>query len=113
MTAIAKFGYIRSPALLKACRALACQHCGADDGTVCAAHSNQAQHGKGKSIKASDQYVASLCFTCHAALDQGSRLSQAQRLEMWSVAHQRTVRELLRRGLWPASVPVPDIRSFH
>lgn len=113
MTAIPKTTYVRSPALLKACRALPCQNCGRDDGTVCAAHSNQGRHGKGKAIKASDQYVASLCSTCHGALDQGSRMSQAQRLEMWSVAHHNTVRELLRRGLWPVSVPVPDIRSFH
>jgi hypothetical protein len=113
MTAIAKFTYIRSKPLLKACRSLACQHCGADDGTVCAAHSNQAQHGKGKSIKASDIFVASLCHRCHTALDQGSHLSRDERVAMWTAAHRKTVRELLRRGMWPMAVPVPDLRTFH
>lgn len=113
MTTIAKFEYVRSKPLLKACRAIACQHCGCDDGTVCAAHSNQSQHGKGKSIKASDIYVASLCFACHSELDQGSRLSRDERVEMWTAAHRKTVRLLLACGLWPADVPVPDLRVFH
>ena len=113
MTAVTKFTYVRSKPLLKACRALACQHCGADDGTVCAAHSNQAQHGKGKSIKASDVYVAALCFRCHSNLDQGAHLSRDERVELWTAAHRKTVRLLLARGLWPMAVPVPDLRTFH
>lgn len=113
MTAFPKRQYVRSPALLKACRSLPCQHCGRDDGTVCAAHSNQSQHGKGKAIKASDVFVAALCSTCHFDLDQGSRLSREERIVMWFAAWRATVRELLRRGLWPSNVPVPDIRSFH
>ena len=80
---------------------------------MCAAHSNQAQHGKGKSIKASDQYVASLCYRCHSHLDQGAQLSRAERDAMWTEAHRKTVRLLLARGLWPMAVPIPDIRSFH
>ena len=32
-----KYPYIRSPALLKACRAIPCTNCGRDDGTVVAA----------------------------------------------------------------------------
>lgn len=110
---IQKFDYVRSKPLLKACRLIPCQNCEADDGTVCAAHSNQAQHGKGKSIKASDQFVASLCFRCHSALDQGSHLSRDERVEMWTAAHRKTVRLLLARGLWPDAVPVPDLRVFH
>lgn len=110
---IAKFPYVRSKPLLEACREIPCQNCGTDDGTVCAAHSNQSQHGKGKSIKASDIYVASLCFNCHAALDQGSRMSRLERVCMWTEAHRKTVRLLVSRGLWPEAVPVPDIRVFH
>jgi len=113
VTAIAKFTYVRSKPLLQACRAIPCQHCGCDDGTVCAAHSNQAQHGKGKSIKASDIFVASLCYRCHSTLDQGAHLSRDERVEMWTAAHRKTVRLLLARGLWPATVAVPDIRVFH
>lgn len=102
-----KFNYIRSPALLKACRAIACTNCGRDDGTVVAAHSNQAKHGKGRSIKASDVFVASLCHECHSALDQGSKMSRSAREHLWNGCHRQTVIELVRCGLWPAGIPVP------
>ena len=102
-----KYPYIRSPALLKACRAIPCTNCGRDDGTVVAAHSNLAKHGKGRSIKASDVFVASLCSRCHAALDQGSLMSREDRERMWNACHMQTVRELVRGGLWPAGIPVP------
>ena len=104
-----KFQYIRSPALLRACRQIPCQNCGRDDGTVVAAHSNMAKHGKGRSIKASDVFVASLCFTCHSYLDQGSRLSRDERESMWDACHAETVRELMIRGLWPANIPIPGV----
>lgn len=104
-----KFQYIRSPALLKACRAIPCANCGRDDGTVCAAHSNQAKHGKGRSIKASDVFVASLCFTCHSDLDQGAHMSRTEREDKWERCHVFTVNELVRLGLWPESVPVPEL----
>ena len=104
---IPKFNYIRSPALLKASRAIACTHCGRDDGTVVAAHSNQAKHGKGRSIKAADVFVASLCHGCLSALDQGPLMSRADRERMWNACHLQTLRVLVRGGLWPAGVPVP------
>ena len=104
---IPKYPYIRSPALLKACRAIPCTNCGRADGTVCAAHSNQAKHGKGRSIKASDVFVASLCHTCHSELDQGSRMNRAERERMWNACHIQTLKELVRAGLWPAGIPVP------
>jgi hypothetical protein len=102
--------YVRSTALLDACRELACQHCGAagPHAGVCAAHSNWGVHGKGKSIKADDNRVASLCFTCHSAIDQGSRLDEHERQELWWPAHVRTVALLVHLSLWPAGVPVPD-----
>jgi hypothetical protein len=107
-----KFTYIRSPALLKACRELPCQYCGRQSGTVVAAHGNSASMGKGRGIKASDQYVASLCYTCHAAVDQGRNLTSEERWAIWWPAHQKTVRELHRLGLWPQDVPLPDIRDM-
>ena len=103
----AKFQYIRSPALLKACREIACTNCGRQDGTVCAAHSNQAVHGKGRSIKASDVFVASLCHACHSALDQGAAMNRAQREKLWDACHRQTVHELVRLDLWPVKVMVP------
>lgn len=111
MTACPKFTYIRSPALLAAVRTLDCQHCGRH-GPSDPAHSNQGAHGKGKAIKASDVFVAALCRVCHQMVDQGSTLSQDERIEVWSSAWRRTVRELVRRGMWPTRIPIPDIRVF-
>jgi hypothetical protein len=99
--AIPKFAYTRSPALMKAYRCIPCQHCGTDDGTVCGAHSNWAEHGKGRSIKASDEFCASLCFRCHTELDQGAGLTASQRKALWTTAHEKTVDALMRVGLWP------------
>ena len=105
---VPKFEYVRSPALLKACRELACQDCHRQDGTVVAAHSNYAMHGKGRGIKASDVYVAALCFRCHTLLDQSSLMNADRRKEMWTAAWIKTVAELVARGLWPKDVPIPD-----
>jgi hypothetical protein len=103
---------VRSRLLLEACRALPCQHSGVRDGTVVAAHSNWAEHGKGKGIKADDNRVAALCYAVHMELDQGTRWTRQERRQIWWDAHVKTVRELIRIGLWPLSVPVPDIRNF-
>lgn len=109
MTSIAKFHYVRSSTLLRACRELSCQYCGVSDGTVVAAHSNLAKHGKAKALKASDQYVASLCHTCHMAVDQGRVMTRSEREQLWTEAHLKTVRELVRLGLWPVNVPIPEL----
>lgn len=113
MTAIPKFNYIRSKALLTACREIPCQACGMADGTVCAAHSNEARHGKGRSIKASDVYVASLCHKCHSDLDQGNQMTRAERAGMWDTAHRNTVKTLVKRGLWPSEIEIPDTRVMN
>lgn len=109
--AVPKMAIVRSRPLLNACRLLACQCCGINDGTVVAAHSNALQHGKGKAMKASDVKVAALCWACHLCIDQGSRLSRQQRRDLWWKAHVKTVRLLVESGLWPASVAVPDIMN--
>lgn len=46
-----------------------CVSCGADDGTIVWAHSNQYLHGKGRGIKAHDIFGAYLCHKCHGWLD--------------------------------------------
>lgn len=108
---VKKFEYYRSRKLLDAVKTLPCQHCGASAPSD-PAHSNSASMGKGGRIKASDQYIAALCRQHHHEIDQGSKLSKAERLAMWDAAHIKTVRELLRRGLWPEDAPLPDIRRF-
>ena len=89
----------RSERLLKACRDLPCAHCGTEDGTVVAAHSNQLAHGKGRGMKAPDYMVAALCFSCHTAVDQGRELSREERRELWNEAWQKTIATLFERGV--------------
>lgn len=109
---VPKFAYVRDERLRDMCRALECQVCGAagPDAGVTWAHSNSSTHGKGRGIKASDVYVAAMCHTCHAALDQGKG-SRAENADTWRRAWARTVREALIRGIWPDGVPVPDTKE--
>ena len=96
---------------MEAYRKIPCQHCGVDDGSVCGAHSNEAQHGKGRGIKADDSACASLCHACHMDLDQGKDLSRLERQAMWHWAHVKTVAELTRRGLWPKGIDIPILEK--
>ena len=81
----------RNQKLLEAVRESPCQHCGVNDGTVCAAHSNQLRDGKGRGLKAHDYRIAALCFKCHSELDQGRDLSREERVNMFEDAHRATV----------------------
>lgn len=81
----------RNKKLLEVVRESPCQLCGAEDGTVVAAHSNQLRDGKGRSIKAHDYRIAALCFSCHSQIDQGSKMSREDRVEIWEMAHRKTV----------------------
>lgn len=81
----------RNQKLLEVVRQSPCQNCGTQDGTVCAAHSNQLRDGKGRSLKAHDYRVAALCFRCHSHLDQGYQMSKEERVELWESAHRKTV----------------------
>jgi len=80
----------RNKKLLEIVRESPCQLCGAEDGTVVAAHSNQLRDGKGRSIKAHDYRIAALCYTCHADIDQG-RMSREDKQDLWEMAHRKTV----------------------
>ena len=101
-----KHKYIRSKKLLEAARQIPCQCCGADDGTVVAAHTNWGG-GKGRGIKADDNMIASLCHSCHMNLDQGTTMSKTERMVIWFDAHFLTVHALKIHGLWPDDVPLP------
>ena len=89
----------RNKKLLQVVREIPCQHCGSQNGTVVAAHSNQLRDGKGKAIKAHDFRIAALCFTCHSDLDQGSKMSKQERIDMWEEAHRKTIGELFMREI--------------
>lgn len=92
--AVEKFDYVRSKPLMDVYRRLPCQWCGHTVGVV-GAHSNWAEHGKGRSVKASDIYCASLCFACHADLDSGRSMDADERRHLWDVAHMRTMNALI------------------
>lgn len=93
-----------SEALTVAVRAYPCQHCGADDGTVCAAHANWSEFGKGGTRKADDIYIAAMCFRCHTWLDQGKGKDptgvwdDTEKKEVWLRAFIKTLLLLVLDG---------------
>ena len=95
---------LRVPALLRLARDQSCTNCGAEDGTIVAAHSNWSDHGKGMSIKAHDIYHAHLCVACHSWLDQGGKTdptgqySVASKREMFTRCMERTWLRLWQQG---------------
>jgi len=88
----------RNKRLLEAVREAPCMACGAADGTVVAAHSNQLRDGKGRGLKAHDYRIAALCYRCHMNLDQGKDLTKEQRVELWEEAHRETIGWLFENG---------------
>lgn len=97
---IPKFNYFRSKKHLQNVANLPCQNCYIE-GETQAAHSNWAEHGKGRGIKASDEFTAALCQKCHTELDQGAKLNKEQRRMLWQMAYQKTVAQLKGQGKWP------------
>ena len=89
----------RNKQLLEIVRKSPCQHCGIEDGSVVAAHSNQLRDGKGRGIKSSDAMIAALCNNCHMEIDQGSKLSKQERVEFWEEAHRKTIGWLFENNL--------------
>lgn len=95
-------GHFRSPELLK----LAAGHeCTLRIEGVCArgpcvsAHSNQSCHGKGRSIKAHDCFIAFGCDPCHREIDQGKRFTRQQKIDIWTRGHNETLPILMREIL--------------
>lgn len=79
---------------LERIRALACCNCGASPRSQ-AAHSNFGIHGKGKGVKASDEYTIPLCVTCHQNFDQNlSQQTRQQQLD-WFNKKLKFVNEVL------------------
>jgi hypothetical protein len=89
----------RNKKLLEAVRDCPCQLCGAQDGTIVAAHSNQMRDGKGRGLKAHDYRIAALCFKCHYEIDQGAKMSRQERVDAWESAHRSTIGWLFESGL--------------
>ena len=86
----------RSKKLLEAIRECPCANCGAEDGTVIAAHRNES---KGMGIKVSDALVAALCFQCHTDLDQGKTMNREERREFWNQAYIKTMQYMIENNM--------------
>lgn len=86
----------RSKKLLEKLRECPCGICGAQDGTVIAAHRNE---GKGMGIKVSDALTAALCYQCHMTLDQGKDLSREERRNLWNKAFINTAQYMIENEL--------------
>jgi hypothetical protein len=101
-----KTQYVRNKRLLEVVASLNCQNCGHYQSQ--AAHSNW-HGGKGRGIKASDNYVAALCQSCHHDVDQGNELTKDERQTIWVNAHLKTLHYLLITDQWPVNVPITDL----
>ena len=88
----------RNPKLLKLAKDAPCMICGAMDGTIVAAHSNQLRDGKGTGIKSHDFRCSFLCNLCHTMIDNGKELSREERVDVWENAHRRTIAWLFNSG---------------
>lgn len=87
MGARPKFAYLRSKPYRMFCSSLEC-FCCRIQGYSQAAHSNQARHGHGRGIKASDEYIWPLCAArpghqgCHYLHDNCIDMTKAERDEL-------------------------------
>ena len=84
---------MRDAKRLAAIRKLLCVRCGNPNSQ--AAHSNSSKHGKGRSIKSSDQFTIPLCAICHAAFDRfelGNRAESEAMFEKWLVKTELMMR---------------------
>ena len=76
---------------------LECMECGANDGTIVAAHTNQ---GKGLAIKAPDSHLLAICARCHSRLDQPGldARTKALRRDHEDAINLKTLRTMIERG---------------
>ncbi|MGQ1340848.1 DUF968 domain-containing protein [Acinetobacter baumannii] len=85
---------MRSPKRLAEIRKLPCVRCGNPNSQ--AAHSNSAKHGKGRGIKASDEFTVPLCHSCHHQFDTfqlGNRAESEAMFEKWLVKTELMMRK--------------------
>jgi hypothetical protein len=78
MGARPKFNYVRSEPYRRYVASQACFACGIE-GQSQACHSNQAKHGKGRSIKASDVFTWPLCVRHHREHDHCLEMTKSER----------------------------------
>lgn len=76
-----KFQYLRSESYRRFVASFECFACRIQ-GQSQACHSNQSRHGKGKSIKASDEFIFPLCIRHHREHDQCLDMTKEERDEI-------------------------------
>jgi len=105
--------HFRSPELLAIARTQRCtlRLSGCIGGPCVAAHSNQAKHGKGKSIKAHDCFIAFACDPCHRELDQGKNYSRAEKEAAFERAHIESLPILFRAVMREPSARRPTVKA--
>lgn len=105
--AVAQKFHYTNPKIHKHAEGQVCQCCGADDGTIVAAHCNQQEHGRGAFLQAHDLFLAYLCSKCHYWLDYGKGTSpcglyqdtRQDKKEMFAQAMCKTLLILVRDGV--------------
>lgn len=91
----------RSRKLLDAAKGEPCIACGADDGTVVAAHySGMGSHGlgKGTGTKVSDIAAAHLCHRCHTEMDSYAQGNTTERSQVFLMLILKTIVKLAENG---------------
>jgi hypothetical protein len=86
-----KIDYFRSSAMMSAMKHFCCARCGIDDGTICGAHRDSQDAGKGRGIKSHD-LVAALCHKCNQLMTVDKSLTKNERDWMWDRAFYETMR---------------------
>lgn len=96
----------RNHKLLSLAKHSPCQNCGADDGTIVAAHGNGSEFGKGIGMKGHDCYICFICHRCHYELDHGKAMSREEKRDMFIRAMHKTWLWLRKNELyWSIAKP--------
>ena len=85
---------MRSRKRLAEIRKLPCVRCGNPNSQ--AAHSNSSRDGKGRGIKASDEFTVPLCHSCHHQFNTfqlGNRAESEAMFEKWWVRVERMLNQ--------------------
>jgi hypothetical protein len=72
---------------------------GCEGGAGEPAHSNQAIHGKGGSLKAADVFHVPACRSCHRELDQGRTMDRETKFAVWNRTYGMYLPQLFEFGL--------------
>lgn len=98
---VQKYGNVDNKRLTDLARGQACTFnfphvCNYDKDTTVSVHADELDKGKGKGLKASDEWIAWGCSACHAWLPT---MPRDEREKAWFAAFKRTYHEMWKQGL--------------